>query len=104
MNAFIKFNSGTFRLPIAVRLWLALLLSVNLVVPVGYLQRSEARSVLLAFRASCVLMVLITHTIGFTRLMGWGHLRTGCARQYHESGNNAGDYWPKTSSNSAPNA
>ena len=74
MNAFIKFNRGIFRLPIGVRLWLMLLMAVNLVVPVIYLQRSEARIVLLTFLASLLLMVLITRTSGFTRLLGLGHV------------------------------
>jgi hypothetical protein len=68
MNAFIKFNRGIFQLPIPVRLWLMLLMAVNLVVPVIYLQRSEARIVLLTFLASFLLMVLITRISGFTRL------------------------------------
>ena len=74
MNAFIKFNRGIFRLPIGVRLWLMLLMAVNLVVPVIYFERSEARIVLLTFLASFLLMVLITRTSGFTRLLGLGHV------------------------------
>jgi len=74
MNAFIKFNRGIFRLPIGVRLWLMLLMAVNLFVPVLYLQRSEARIVLLTFLASFLLMVLITRVSGFTRLLGLGHV------------------------------
>ena len=74
MNAFIKFNRGILRLPIAVRLWLLLLMAVNLVVPVIYLQRIEARIVLLTFLASFLLMILITATSGFTRLLGLGHI------------------------------
>jgi hypothetical protein len=74
MNAFIKFNRGIFRLPIGVRLWLMLLMAVNLFVPVLYLQRSEARIVLLTFLASFLLMVLITRASGFTRLLGLGHV------------------------------
>jgi hypothetical protein len=74
MNAFIKFNRGIFRLPIGVRLWLMLLMAVNLFVPALYLQRSEARIVLLTFLASFLLMVLITRVSGFTRLLGLGHV------------------------------
>jgi hypothetical protein len=74
MNPFIKFNRGILRLPNPVRLWLLLLMAVNLVVPVIYLQRSEAQVVLLTFIASFVLMVLITGVSGFTRLLGLGHV------------------------------
>ena len=74
MNAFIKFNRGILRFPIGVRLWLLLLVSANLILPVMYFQQSEARIVLLTFFASFLLMVLITGTSGFTRLLGLGHI------------------------------
>ncbi len=73
MNAFIKLNRGLLRLPIGVRLWMLLLVSANLILPVIYFQQSEARIVLLTFLASFLLMVLITGTSGFTRLVGLGH-------------------------------
>ncbi len=74
MNALIKFNRGILRLPIGVRLWMLLLVSANLILPVVYFQQSEARIVLLNFLASFLLMVLITGTSGFTRLVGLGHI------------------------------
>jgi hypothetical protein len=74
MNAFIKFNRGMFRLPIAVRLWLLLLMTVNLLVPVIYFQRSEAQITVLTFFASFLLMLLITRISGLTRLLGMGHV------------------------------
>jgi hypothetical protein len=74
MNPFIKFNRGILRLPNPIRLWLLLLMAANLVVPVIYLQRSEAQIVLLTFFASFLLMVVITGASGFTRLLGLGHV------------------------------
>ncbi len=74
MNAFIKFNRGVLRLPILVRVWLMLLMAVNLLAPILYIQRSEARIVLLTFLASFLVMVLITGASGFTRLLGLGHV------------------------------
>ncbi len=74
MNAFIKFNRGVLKLPILVRVWLMLLMSVNLLAPIIYIQRSEARIVLLTFLASFLVMVLITGASGFTRLLGLGHV------------------------------
>jgi hypothetical protein len=74
MNAFIKFNRGILRLPILVRVWLTLLMAVNLLAPIIYIQRSEARIVLLTFLASFLVMVLITGASGFTRLLGLGHV------------------------------
>ncbi len=74
MNAFIRFNRGILRLPIGVQLWMLLLVSANLILPVIYFQRSEARIVLLTFFASIFLMTLITGISGFTRLVGLGHI------------------------------
>ena len=74
MNAFIRFKRGLFRLPVGVRLWMLLLVSANLVLPVIYFQQSEARIVLLTFFAGILLMVVITGTSGFTRLVGLGHI------------------------------
>jgi hypothetical protein len=74
MNAFIKFNRGILRLPILVRVWLTLLMAVNLLAPIIYIQRSEARIVLLTFLASFLVMILITGASGFTRLLGLGHV------------------------------
>ncbi len=74
MNAFIRFNFGILGLPIGVRLWMLLLVSANLILPVIYFQQSEARIVVLTFLASLLLMVLITGTSGFTRLVGLGHI------------------------------
>ena len=74
MNAFIRFNRGLFRLPVGVRLWMVLLVSANLILPVIYFQQSEARIVLLTFFAGILLMVVITGTSGFTRLVGLGHI------------------------------
>ena len=74
MNAFIRFNRGLFRLPVGVRLWMLLLVSANLILPVIYFQQSEARIVLLTFFAGILAMVVITGTNGFTRLVGLGHI------------------------------
>lgn len=74
MKAFMKFNRGILRLPLGVRLWLLILMVANLLVPLVYLGRSEARIVLLTFLASFALMVVITGTNGFTRLLGLGHI------------------------------
>ena len=74
MNSFIRFNRGLFRLPIAVQLWMLLLVSANLILPVIYFQQSEARIVLLTFFAGILLMVIITGASGFTRLLGLGHI------------------------------
>ena len=74
MHAFIKFNRGLMRSPIPVRVWLVLLMSVNLVVPLFFLDRLEAQMVVIAFFASAVLMTTLTGLYGFSRLLGLGHI------------------------------
>lgn len=74
MKALIRFNRGLLKLPIAVKLWLMLLMAGNLIVPLVYLDRLEAQVVLATFVVSFLLMVLISSLVGFTRLMGTGHV------------------------------
>ena len=74
MRAFIKFNKGMMKMPIAVRVWLMLLVAVNLVVPLFFINRLEAQVVVLTFLASAMLMTLLTASSGFTRLLGLGHI------------------------------
>ncbi len=74
MNAFIKFNKGVMKLPLPWRLWNLLLASVNMVVPLFFLDHVEARYVLAAMLAGVMLMTLLTGLSGFSRLLGLGHL------------------------------
>jgi hypothetical protein len=74
MNAFIKFNKGILKMPICVRLWLILLLAVNMFMPLFFLDRVEAWAVLAALLASMMLMTILTAYAGFTRLLGLGHI------------------------------
>ncbi len=56
------------------RLWLLLLVTANMVVPLFFLGRLEAQVVLATFVASIVLMLTLTANSGFTRLLGLGHV------------------------------
>ena len=73
MRAFIKLNKGLMRMPIYWQQWLKLLIAVNLIIPLFYIQRIEAQVVLTAFAASMILMTILTGLSGFTRLLGLGH-------------------------------
>ncbi len=73
MRAFLKFNKGIMRMPLQWRLWLMLLVTANMVVPLFYLDRLEAQVVLAAILASLVLFTILTALAGFTRLLGLGH-------------------------------
>ncbi len=74
MGAFIKFNKGMMKIPIHWRLWLALLVIVNLVIPLFFLNRLEAQVVAGTLIASVILMTGLTALSGFTRLLGLGHI------------------------------
>ena len=74
MRAFIKFNKGMMRLPIQWRLWLLLLVTANLVVPLFHLHRLEAQVVIGTLLISMMIMTGLTALTGFTRLLGLGHI------------------------------
>ncbi len=74
MRAFLKFNRGILRMPLQWRLWMMLLMTANVVVPIFFLGRLEAQVVLAATVSSLVLFTLLTARGGFTRLLGLGHL------------------------------
>ena len=74
MHAFIKFNRGMMKMAVPVRLWLMLLVAINLVVPLFFLGRLEAQIVVATFLASAMLMTVLTASSGFSRLLGLGHI------------------------------
>ncbi len=74
MHAFIKFNKGIMKMPVHWQLWLVLLLTVNLAVPLFFLDRVEAQIILGALLASALFMTILTGVSGFNRLLGLGHI------------------------------
>jgi hypothetical protein len=74
MRAFMKFNKGMMKMPIQWKLWLALLVTANMVVPLFFLGRLEAQVVLGTLLISMMLMTVLTALSGFTRLLGLGHI------------------------------
>ena len=74
MRAFIQFNKGMMNMPIQWQLWLALLVTVNLVVPIFFIGRMEAQIVVGTLFISMMLMTYLTSRTGFTRLLGLGHI------------------------------
>jgi len=74
MHAFIKFNKGIMKMPVPWQLWLVLLLTANLVVPLFFLDRLEAQIIVGALLASALLMTILTGVSGFNRLLGLGHI------------------------------
>ena len=74
MRAFIKFNKGMMKMPVHWQLWLMLMVAVNLVVPLFFLDHLEAQVVIGVLLASITLMTILTARVGFTRLLGLGHI------------------------------
>ncbi len=74
IRSFIKFNKGLMKMPIPVQLWLMLLVTANLVVPLFFLHRLEAQVAIGALFAGMMLMTALTALAGFTRLLGLGHI------------------------------
>jgi hypothetical protein len=74
MNAFIEFNKGIMKMSLPWRLWLMLLVTVNLVVPLFFLDRREAQFILGAMLVSMTLMIILTSKFGFTHILGLGHI------------------------------
>jgi hypothetical protein len=69
----LKFIRGVLRMPIGWQLWLALLVAGNLIVPLFFFARPEARVVLAAFLFAGMLMMILAIIAGFTRILGLGH-------------------------------
>jgi len=74
MGAFIKFNRGILKMPAGWKLWLMLLVTFNLVVPLFFITQLEAQITLGAILASMALMTFLTGRYGFTRILGLGHI------------------------------
>ncbi len=74
MSAFIEFNKGIMKMPLPWRLWLMLLVTMNLAVPLFFLDRREAQFILGALLVSMALMTILTAKFGFTRILGLGHI------------------------------
>jgi hypothetical protein len=74
MNAFMKLFKGILKMPVYVRLWLIPLAGANMVVPLVFLDRLEARVVLGAAVAGAIIQTIVVAYAGFTRLLGLGHI------------------------------
>ena len=75
MRAFITFNKGLMKMPVYWQPWLLLLVALNLVVPlVFFADRLEAQVVMGSLLVSMTLMTVLTARVGFTRLVGLGHI------------------------------
>jgi hypothetical protein len=69
-----KFPKGVLKLPLAVQVWLGVLMMANAVVPMFFLGHREAQVVLAVFMVSAASMMMLAHVVGFNRLLGLGHV------------------------------
>ena len=73
MQGFIKFNKGILRMPLPIKVWVALLAVMNLVAPLFFIRHLEAQVVLGTMLVAATTMGLLTARFGFTRILGLGH-------------------------------
>lgn len=69
-----KFMLGVMKMPILWRMWLMLLMALNMIGPLFFLGRLEARIVLVTMVLNAALMMVLTGKFGFTRILGAGHI------------------------------
>ena len=74
MRSIIEFNKGLLRYPLAVKVWMLVLITANFCVPLFLLPRIAAVVVIATFLASFGLMAWIAKVSGFTRLLGLAHV------------------------------
>ena len=74
MRPFIDFARTMLTLPGHWRVWVVLLMMVNMIVPLFYVATMEGRVVLGAFLFGALFQVAIFSIKGFVRLLGIGHI------------------------------
>jgi len=74
MQTLTLFMRGLWGSPVWVRIWLTILMLVNMLAPLLFLDLFEARLVLVTFMLSFLLLVALTGRFGFTRILGLGHV------------------------------
>jgi hypothetical protein len=74
MKTMINFFKAMFQMPKPWVVWVTLLMTINMVVPIFFIETLEAQVVLATMMASAVLMMFIFAQKGFVRLLGVGHI------------------------------
>jgi hypothetical protein len=74
MKTMISFVKAMLRMPKPWVAWLALLMTVNMVVPIFFIETLEAQVVLATMMVSAALMMFLFAQKGFVRLLGLGHV------------------------------
>lgn len=74
LNTIIEFHKSVFRMPLPWAIWLMVLMAVNMIGPLFFLNQLEGQVVLVVFLVSAGLMMLLFAAKGFTRILGAGHI------------------------------
>lgn len=74
MQGFKRFNQGVLAMPVPWQLWVILLVGLNLVAPLFFLEHLQARVVLAVGLVGIGLMSALTSRFGFSRIVGLGHI------------------------------
>jgi hypothetical protein len=74
IKTFIGFNKGLLAMAKPWQVWMVLLVSVNLVLPLFFLGKPEATVVIVGVMASMFIMMTLFARYGFVRLLGLGHI------------------------------
>jgi hypothetical protein len=68
------FTRSLFQMPAGWRVWIGILVLVNMIVPLFFLPRLEAIAVLVALMLGGVSQMAMFGRLGFVRLLGLGHI------------------------------
>jgi len=74
MKSMMNFIKTMLIMPIQWQIWLGILVTVNIVVPIFFIHMLEAQAVLATAIVGLVIMAFIFSRQGFVRLMGIGHI------------------------------
>jgi len=74
MHTVIGFMVSIWKMPWYWRIWIGLLMLVNGIAPLLYLDTIESKVVLTVFVIAALTQVIIFHYKGFVRLLGIGHI------------------------------
>ena len=72
-HAFVRYHRGLGRMPVRWKPWLISLLAANMIVPLFYITRLEAKVVLGVALLGGATFVVLTAFTGFSRLLGLAH-------------------------------
>lgn len=74
MKAMMDLMKTMFSLPVPIRLWLGLLMMINMAVALFFITTPEGIVTILAAIAGVITMTMLFQAKGFVRLMGLGHI------------------------------